>query len=86
MPTLIVREIEDKLHARLKREARRRGVSVNALTKQLLSNAVSARFAPDSAGRFSDLDALAGTWSAADVRRFNAATRPFSEIDASLWQ
>lgn len=86
MATLIVREVQDRLHARLKREARRRGVSVNALTKQLLSNAVSVHFAPDSAGRFRDLDALAGTWSAADARRFNAATRPFAEIDATLWQ
>jgi plasmid stability protein len=86
MPTLIVREVEDTLHLRLKREARRRGVSVNALTRQLLSDAVSGHLAPDSAGRFSELDALAGTWSAADVRRFNAATRSFSEIGASLWQ
>lgn len=86
MPTLIVREVEDKVHARLKREARRRGISVNALTRQLLGNAVSGRFDADAAGRFGDLDALAGTWSAAEARRFDAATRPFAEIDTSLWR
>lgn len=86
MATLIVRDVEDRLHARLKREAQRRGISVNALTKELLTRGVGQ--APAAAGpqRFTDLDDLAGTWSAADERRFNQAVKPMSEVDPDLWR
>jgi plasmid stability protein len=86
MATLIVRDLDEKLHARLKVEARRRGLSVNALSKLALRQAVERRHAPDVQGRYTDLDALAGTWSAAQARQIEAATRPFAEIDAELWR
>lgn len=34
--------------------------------------------------RHDDLDALAGTWSAADAAEFERATAGFDEIDAAL--
>lgn len=86
MATLIVRDLDDKLHARLKVEARRRGLSLNALTKQALRQAVERRHAPDAQGRYGDLDALAGTWSVAQARQFEAATRAFTEVDPELWR
>jgi hypothetical protein len=36
--------------------------------------------------RHNDLDALAGTWSAADAAEFERATAGFDEIDPSLWR
>lgn len=86
MATLIVRDLDDKLHARLKAEARRRGVSVNALSKLALRQVVERRHAPDVQGRYTDLDPLAGTWSAAQGRQFEVAMRQFGEIDAELWR
>jgi hypothetical protein len=42
--------------------------------------------APAAAGRHADLDALAGTWSAADADEFEQGTASFREIEASLWE
>ncbi|MCA3218534.1 MAG: hypothetical protein ING59_08245 [Burkholderiales bacterium] len=84
MPTLIVRDVDDRLHKRLKSEARRRRVSVNTLTKELLAQGVAPAVA-DAAGRYADLDALAGTWSTADARRFNEAIEPMSKVEPELW-
>lgn len=86
MPTLIVRDIEDRLHQRLKREARRRRLSVNTLTKELLAQGVQHAGQPDQEGRYTDLDDLAGTWSAADERRFKQAIKPLSEVEPDLWR
>ena len=36
--------------------------------------------------RHNDLDALAGTWTAADAAEFERATAGFGEIDAALWR
>ena len=86
MPTLTVRGVPVTLQGWLHCEARRRGVDVNALTRRLLSDAMFARLTPGTDGRFTDLDALAGTWSADNASRFNAAARPFAQVDAALWK
>jgi hypothetical protein len=36
--------------------------------------------------RHDDLDHLAGTWTAAEARRFAAATEPFEQVDQELWR
>jgi hypothetical protein len=36
--------------------------------------------------RHNDLDALAGTWTAADAAEFERATADFDEIDTALWR
>ena len=36
--------------------------------------------------RHNDLDALAGTWSAADAAEFEQATAGIDEFDAALWK
>jgi hypothetical protein len=35
--------------------------------------------------RHHDLDALAGTWSAEDLREFEEAIEPLTTIDEQLW-
>jgi plasmid stability protein len=86
MATLIVREVEDRLHARLKREAQRRGISVNTLTKELLARGVGQAPAAGAPARYTELDDLAGTWTAADERRFKQAVKPMAEVDPELWR
>jgi hypothetical protein len=65
--------------ARLRADARRRGISVNRLIVETLQRRVAG------GETFDDLDALAGRWSKADADAFAATVAPFSGIDARLW-
>jgi hypothetical protein len=58
-----------------------RGVSVSRLAAETLTE----RFAGGALPRYHDLDALAGTWSAEDLRKFEEAIEPLTRIDEQLW-
>ena len=85
MAALTLRGLDEVTATRLKEEAHKRGVSVNALLRAIveeglgLSRRVRGR-------RHDDLDHLAGTWSAADARQFGAATAAFEQVDKELWR
>jgi hypothetical protein len=85
MAALTLRGLDAVAAARLKEEARKRGVSVNALLRSLVEEQLSLR--PRARRRrHDDLDHLAGTWSADDASRFAAATAPFERVDLELWR
>jgi hypothetical protein len=80
MADVLVRGIDGATLARLKADARRRGVSVNRLIVEALQREHGGGGAASD-----DLDALAGSWSKAEAEAFAAAVAPFSEVDPSLW-
>lgn len=81
MADMLVRGLDPLLIQTIKREAKRRGVSVDRLVSQTLAK----RFAGDPLPRFDDLDALAKTWSTADLREFERAIEPLTKVDDHLW-
>jgi hypothetical protein len=85
MSALTLRGLDEHASKRLKEEARRRGVSVNALLRTLVSEGLGIS-RPVRRRRHHDLDALAGTWKAADAREFAAATSPLEQVDQELWR
>jgi hypothetical protein len=93
--TLTINDVDAQTMARLQDEARRRGVEVAALARELLDKALdSTQPTPSSEsstagnrlGPFHDLDFLAGRWSEADLAEFEAATEPFRQIDPVIWK
>jgi plasmid stability protein len=86
MSSIIVRNIDEATHARLKREADARGVSVNALMQQFIHNGLRVRGRPAADGLYHDLDSLAGTWSASDEAEFLTNIAPLSQVDEALWR
>jgi len=85
MNALTVRGLGDDAINLLKAEARRHGVSVNVLIQRLVRQGLGL----DKAARphrHSDLDHLAGTWSAADGEQFLTAVEPFERIDEEMWR
>ncbi|MBU2602417.1 MAG: ribbon-helix-helix protein, CopG family [Actinobacteria bacterium] len=83
MVVITVRGIDDELAAALRREAGIRGVSVNALVRELLRRSLGFT---DSPQLHHDLDALAGAWSSAELEAFTAAGASFAQIDQGLWE
>lgn len=84
--TISIRGVDDKALARLKQQALREGSSFNAVAVRILEQGAGIRAAGKSARTFDDLDALAGTWKAADAQAFERATAAFAEVDESLWK
>lgn len=83
MATLTLRGCDEELDTALKEASRRRGVSVNRLILDTLKDAFLGK--GKKPWRYDDLDALAGSWSAAEAAEFDAAVKDFGATDAELW-
>lgn len=81
MASMLLRGLDPDLIQSIEREASRRGVSVD----RLIAEALAECFADHSMRRFDDLDALAKTWSTADLREFERAIEPLTKVDDQLW-
>lgn len=87
MSHLSIRGLDEQALVELKRRAIEQNASVNALVLQLIDQALGrAPAGRDVLRRHSDLDALAGRWTATDQTAFNQATAAFGEVDAALWK
>ena len=85
---MIIRSLDDGLAARLKREAQKRGLSLNKYLQHLLADS-QPEGAPGADGKLAprnDLRKLAGRWTVRQAREFSAATKAFSEIDPEMWK
>lgn len=86
MANLSVRGLDDALLNALKARALHDSASVNGLVLRLLREAVGEAVPGKAKIEHHDLDALAGTWSAADEKDFQQATQAFAEVDPKLWR
>ena len=90
MSTLIIRDLDDQIAARLKREAKKRDLSVNRFLHQLIESALRPRqsgsFEHEAFRPRNDSAKLAGDWTQADHDEFLAATKETREIDPALWK
>ena len=85
MTQFSIRDIDPATAARLKRNAQRKGQSLNRYLQAALRKMAVGEERPGYA-EHNDLDALAGTWSAAQARAFENATAPFADVDKALWR
>jgi len=79
MANVLLRGLDAATLARLRADARRRGISVNRLIVETLQRQHARK------DEFDDLDTLAGRWSKPEAASFAAAVAPLSEIDPALW-
>jgi plasmid stability protein len=83
MGALTIRGIEGELEGRLRAEAARRGMSLNALVVELVAQGLGV--AREQRRTHHDLDHLAGSWTDRQRGEFAAATAPFERIEDDLW-
>jgi plasmid stability protein len=92
--TLIIRDLDDQLSAKLKREAKKRDLSVNRFLHQLIEAALrpapvvktDAVYSHECLQPRNDLGKYAGGWSQADEDEFLEATKSTREIDPDMWK
>jgi hypothetical protein len=82
MKALTIRNVQPKLARALEREAKRRDLSLNQTVLDLLTQALGIE--PGTV-RSNGLKKLAGTWTDAELAKFESDTAAFAQIDAELW-
>ncbi len=87
MQQLTVRGFDDELSARLRRLARREGISLNQAALRLLRK--GAGLTDDGRGSDtvgSSLDDFFGSWTAEEADAVEAAIAEFKVIDEEMWR
>ncbi|MDA8412829.1 MAG: antitoxin [Desulfobacteraceae bacterium] len=85
MTTMTLRGVDETIAGALKEKARREDTSVNAVMLRILKESLGIEKKKRSIV-YSDLDHLAGTWSAQDSDDFLAATAVFEAVDEDMWK
>lgn len=86
MNQLTLRGFDKDLARRLREIAREHGVSLNRAALLLLRRGAGLDEPATQANVVGDaLDDLAGRWSEAEAREFQAAIGVFEEVDRELW-
>ncbi len=83
MKSLTLHGMEDALAARLEREARESGLSLNKLIKRLLAKALGLGSA--QAERRKEFEPFCGLWSSKEAAAFREANRDFERVDPEDW-
>lgn len=86
MANVSLRGVDEKTAKRLKAEARRRGISVNALILQFVRQGVGLEKTEGRKEAYHDLDALAGTWDEDETSAFLKSLSDFEQVDQALWR
>jgi hypothetical protein len=81
MPDVLVRGLAPLVIENARLTARERGISVG----RLLAETITERFSGGELPTYDDLDGLAGTWTAADLKAFEVAVAPLTVVEPELW-
>ena len=78
-----LRGIPSNVMEKLKKEAKRLHMSVNALALKMIEKSLGL-----SHEKFvnHDLDHLAGSWTSQEAETFNNDTKSFNKIDKEMWR
>lgn len=85
MSSITIHKMEDQLAKELKRKAQSESVSVNAMVKRLLSEALGIKVAqePPYKGEF---EQFLGLWSDADAQEFEANIADMNTVNPEDWR
>ncbi len=83
MSQITLRNLPGPLEKEIRKEARRRGSSLNRTVIGILERGLGMQSGQD---KKRDLASLAGTWDEAALAEFREATSVFDKIDRENWQ
>ena len=87
MPNSITLDnLDAELLNRLRAEAKKRGIDLGTMVKELLNDSFGPLPKTTDISRHDDLDELAGTWSDDEADAFLATIADFGRVDEELWK
>ncbi|EKD33831.1 MAG: hypothetical protein ACD_75C02579G0006 [uncultured bacterium] len=84
MTSITIHGLEDPLDSLIREKARRQGISLNKVIKQLLAE--SFGLSPKNSTHGNDFADLSGVWSPEDLAEFTRNTEELSDIDSRDWE
>jgi hypothetical protein len=87
MKQITLRSIPGEVEKTVRKEAERKGVSLNKAIISLLERSVGTKV-PEKKKRvmYDDLDHLAGLWSREEAASFDKTLKAQRKVDAELWK
>ena len=87
MKQITLRGVPENVKKTVRKEAERKGVSLNKAIISLLERAVGGQ-APEKKKKalYHDLDHLAGLWSREEAAVFDKSLKTLRKVDAELWK
>jgi len=85
MAAFSLRGLDEKVAAKLRAQAKRQGVSVNALLQQFTRQGLGLQPTRKRVV-YDDLDAQAGTWNDVQAAEFLRAIEDFERVDEESWR
>jgi hypothetical protein len=82
---LTIHNLDEDLVSRLREEAQRRGVAVDALVAQVIQEKLPPPEAFNGTVQ-RDVTGLAGVWTDEDAREFFEAIKDLEQVDEELWK
>jgi hypothetical protein len=86
MKAVTLRGLPPNVAEAIRKEANRKGMSLNKAVISLLENRVGAREKKIRQNRHHDLDDLAGSWSKQEAAEFDKSLADQRTIDLDLWK
>lgn len=87
MNQLTLRGFDDELAGRIRRLAKREGLSLNKAVLKLLRKGAGLTDDKQGVGKVgSSLDHLSGTWTPAEADEMDSALEELEVIDRSVWE
>jgi hypothetical protein len=86
MKAVTLRSLPPHVAEAIRKEANRKGMSLNKAVISLLENRVGAREKKIRQTRHHDLDDLAGSWSKQEAAEFDKSLADQRTIDPDLWK
>ena len=83
---ITIRSIPDEITKTVRKEAARKGVSLNKAIISLLEKAVSGKPEQKKRTLYHDLDHLAGIWSREESAEFEKNLKTQRKVDSELWK
>ena len=86
MKQITLRSIPENVKKTVKKEAERKGVSLNKAIISLLERAAGAKVPEEKKVLYHDLDHLAGLWSREEAASFDKTLKAQRKVDVELWK
>jgi hypothetical protein len=83
MPTINIRNIDDSIYEKIKRESKTKGLSINKLLLQVLDKFFHKK---KSEVELHDLDDFFGTWTDEEYRLIKEGSEQARKIDEDIWK
>jgi hypothetical protein len=85
MKQLTIRGVGEQLHMVIKREAKKRGQSINHYVLSIIQQATGFGYKLNFDKEYTDLDHLAGTWTDQEFFEFQEILDDQRDIDEGIW-